>query len=149
MLSLYNPEAAIDIVQRLNQLQKDTPRQWGKMSAAQMLWHVNSILEIPLGLTNIKPNLIGKLMGPLLKKMVLNPKPYKPNLPTGPEFVAREDKDFEAEKIKVTDNLQQFIHNGPEATEGLRHPLFGKMTAEEWGYSLWKHFDHHLRQFGL
>ena len=26
---------------------------------------------------------------------------------------------------------------------------WGKMTAYEWGFSQWKHFDHHLNQFGV
>jgi hypothetical protein len=29
------------------------------------------------------------------------------------------------------------------------HPMFGKMTADQWGRSMWKHLDHHLRQFGV
>ena len=29
------------------------------------------------------------------------------------------------------------------------HPFFGRMTGEEWDRLLWKHLDHHLRQFGV
>ncbi len=29
-----------------------------------------------------------------------------------------------------------------------RHPAFGPLSPAEWGRITWKHFDHHLRQFG-
>ena len=28
------------------------------------------------------------------------------------------------------------------------HALFGPMTRRDWGFLCYKHFDHHLRQFG-
>ena len=28
------------------------------------------------------------------------------------------------------------------------HPFFGAMTSEEWSVLMYKHLDHHLRQFG-
>lgn len=27
--------------------------------------------------------------------------------------------------------------------------FFGNLTPEEWAIVQWKHFDHHLRQFGV
>jgi hypothetical protein len=29
------------------------------------------------------------------------------------------------------------------------HPIFGTMSPQDWGVLLYKHTDHHLRQFGL
>jgi Protein of unknown function (DUF1569) len=29
------------------------------------------------------------------------------------------------------------------------HPVFGKMTKEQWSKATWKHLDHHLQQFGV
>ncbi len=29
------------------------------------------------------------------------------------------------------------------------HPLFGKLTPEQWGKSIYKHLDHHLQQFDV
>ena len=28
------------------------------------------------------------------------------------------------------------------------HPFFGDMEKKDWGRLIWKHLDHHLRQFG-
>ena len=30
-----------------------------------------------------------------------------------------------------------------------RYPAFGSLNGKEWGRIAWKHFDHHLRQFGV
>ena len=30
-----------------------------------------------------------------------------------------------------------------------KHPLFGAMSVEEKGWSMYKHLDHHLSQFGV
>ena len=29
------------------------------------------------------------------------------------------------------------------------HPRFGALSHKEWGIFVWRHADHHLRQFGL
>jgi hypothetical protein len=29
------------------------------------------------------------------------------------------------------------------------HPMFGRMTTEQWQRWGWRHMDHHLRQFGV
>ncbi len=29
------------------------------------------------------------------------------------------------------------------------HPVFGRLSVDDWGRLSWKHLDHHLRQFGL
>ena len=54
---------------------------------------------------------------------------------------------FEIEKIKLIAAYKKLIAKGEEAVDGTVHPLFGKMTAYECGFSQWKHFDHHLKQF--
>jgi hypothetical protein len=30
-----------------------------------------------------------------------------------------------------------------------KHPVFGKLTKEQWSKATWKHIDHHLKQFGV
>ncbi len=29
------------------------------------------------------------------------------------------------------------------------HPIFGKLNKKDWGRLIWKHLDHHLRQFNV
>jgi len=52
------------------------------------------------------------------------------------------DLDKETMKwISMIEGYEQFSHFG------FIHPFFGKMTKEQIGYFVYKHTDHHLRQF--
>lgn len=147
--SLYDPTTFDGIMGRLDKLTPAAERLWGTMTVAQMLAHVRKALETSFD--NGKParfNLFGFLMGPLIKKMVLKDEPYKKSLPTGKQVIVKDDRDFETEKSKLVETMKKFLANGPDKAATKPHPLFGKMTGDEWGFSQWKHLDHHLKQFG-
>ncbi len=150
MPSLFEPQTAHNIIYRINQLQPSTQRKWGKMSVAQMLFHCKEALGTATGNTTTNIPFFLRIIGPIfIRKMVLSPKPYKEGLPTAKELIIKENKNFEEEQLAALNRINQFISNGAKNVEGLKQPLFGKMTAEEWGFSQWKHFDHHLKQFGV
>jgi hypothetical protein len=45
--------------------------------------------------------------------------------------------------------IKQFFEGGPTKCTTNPHSFFGQLTPEEWAIAQWKHFDHHLRQFGV
>jgi hypothetical protein len=150
MPTLFEPQTAQAIISRVNTLSNLHQRKWGKMDVTQMLKHVNDALGTATGETTIKTNFFFKFFAPFIKMEVMSSKPYKPSLPTAKEFVIKSHNlNFEEEKNALINRLNKFLANGESAVEGLKHPAFGKMTAYEWGFSQWKHFDHHLRQFGV
>jgi hypothetical protein len=149
MPSLFEPQTAQEIIARINQLQATSQRQWGKMQLPQMLKHCNDALGTATGDVNVKVPFIFKIIGPMIKKKVMEAKPYKHGLPTAKEFIVNDQREFEKEKANVLERINKFISNGEAKVDGLKHPAFGKMTAFEWGFSQWKHFDHHLKQFGV
>jgi hypothetical protein len=149
MNSLFEPTAYQEIVARLNQLQKDTPRLWGKMNAAQMLAHCNKAIEIPLSKEQQPRVFIGRIVGPLFRSLLYNDTPYKQSLRTAPNFVISEEKDFEIEKATILKQITTFHQLGEKGITKHPHPFFGKFTPAQWGMSQYKHLDHHLKQFGL
>lgn len=149
MPSLFEPQTAAEIIERINKLQPNSQRHWGKMNVAQVLKHCSEALGTATGDVQLKTPFIFKIIGPLIKKKVMENKPYKQGLPTAKEFIVTDEREFEKEKQNVLARIDKFIRNGEAKVDGLRHPAFGKMTAYEWGYSQWKHFDHHLKQFGV
>ncbi|MFY7963475.1 MAG: DUF1569 domain-containing protein [Chitinophagaceae bacterium] len=149
MPSLFEPQTAQEIIERINKLQATSQRCWGKMSVAQMLEHCNHALGTATGDVTVNVPFLFKFIGPLIKKTVMEAKPYKQSLPTAKEFIITNEKDFEKEKASVLARINKLLSNGESKVDGLKHPVFGKMTAYEWGFSQWKHFDHHLRQFGV
>ena len=148
MNNLYNQTDFNGILKRLDNLQPNAVRQWGKMDVAQMLAHVNISLETAMGLNFPKRMFIGKIIGGFLKKKYLNDKPMDKNSPTDKNYVFTDKKEFEKEKAKAIQLVGQFYENGPGKCTKHPHSFFGSFTPEEWAILQWKHFDHHLRQFG-
>ena len=148
MPSLFEPQVSNEIISRINQLKASSQAKWGKMNVAQMLHHCNLALQTATGEITIKTPFFFKLMQPLIKKIVMSDKPYKPGLPTAKEFINTDTKEFENEKNNLLSRLEKFIQNGEAECDGRKHPAFGKLSSYEWGFSQWKHFNHHLQQFG-
>ncbi len=45
--------------------------------------------------------------------------------------------------------IDKFAAGGAAGCTKNPHSFFGKMTPEEWAILMYKHLDHHLRQFGV
>jgi transposase InsO family protein len=44
---------------------------------------------------------------------------------------------------------RRFARLGPEGCTKHPHSFFGRLTPQEWAMLMYKHVDHHLRQFGV
>ena len=145
--NLFEPGVKQEIIDRINKLTPETKQQWGKMNVAQMLAHVQRPIGIALGTHQPKGSFLLRLIGPLFKSKLWDEKPYKQSLPTDPTFVMTgEEKDFEKEKSLLLSMINNF---SKENIAGEQHPVFGKLTKDNWSKATWKHLDHHLKQFGV
>lgn len=147
MKSLYQPETYQELISRLDLLHAESPNQWGKMDAAQMLAHCSCPLKLALGDTQQPRSLIGRLIGSFIKKGLVNEQPFSQNMPTDKGFIISDIRDFEKEKYQLMDLLRRFHENQGQNIPSV-HPFFGKMTSHEWDVLQYKHLDHNLRQFG-
>jgi hypothetical protein len=148
MHSLFDAADRQSVLGRLAQLQPGAERQWGKMAAAQMMAHCSVALEVATGDLPRKQALIGKIFGPFVRSSLLGEKPFGRNSPTDPAFIVTEEKDFETEKRRLTGIVNRFCERGPEKAAVQSHSFLGKLNGDEWGVMMYKHLDHHLRQFG-
>ena len=145
--NLFDPVVKKEITERISKLTPQSQRLWGRMDVAQMLAHVQMPMGIALGTHQIKGNGLMKLILPLFKKMLYDERPWKQSLPTEKTFVMTDkSKDFDAEKNKLLDMVHRFSETN---MINEKHPVFGKLTKEQWSKATWKHLDHHLRQFGV
>ncbi len=149
MNSLFEKNTYQAMVDRVHQLQPSTASKWGKMNVAQMLTHCARTYAVPLSTTTMPRLFMGRLIAWLFKPTMYNEKPWKQNLPTSPEFVVKEDKNFDVEKANLLDLMQKFYDKGEAGIGDKVHPFFGKFTASQWGITMYKHLDHHLQQFGV
>ena len=120
------------------------------MEVNQMVVHLKDQLDIALG------NKTAIAQGPAIfrtivgKFLVLYLVPWR----KGKEVTPREMDafkngstvaGFEIDKHLLMVRLKEFI----SASGFSPHPYFGKLNKKEWGRLAWKHFNHHLLQFGV
>ena len=144
--SLYDESVYADFLSRLNTLTPDSTPKWGKMNVAQMLAHCAEIQEVMNGKPLDNMPWYMKMMGGFIKKFVINNKPYKHNLGTAPQYIVADKRDFETEMARFKAALEDFQSKRENPP---KHPLFGDMTEIERGWGMYKHHEHHLKQFGV
>ncbi len=147
MNSVFDPTTRDELIQRINSLNENSTAVWGKMNIYQMLTHNALWQNLMLGRIKSKRVFLGRIIGKAaLKNVLKDDAPLRKNTPTTPEVMANEKTgDLEIQRKKWIDELEEYA-NFPN--DEFIHPFFGKMTKEEVGYFVYKHSDHHLRQFG-
>jgi Protein of unknown function (DUF1569) len=148
--NIFTKEVAEDFIQRINNLNAETQRKWGTMSAAQMLAHCSVTYEMIYDDIHPKPNALMRLMlKTLVKNKVVNETAYGHNSRTAPQFIIKDEKDFEAEKSRLIQYIQKTQALGENTFDNKESHSFGKLTKTEWNNMLYKHLNHHFSQFGV
>lgn len=151
MKNVFEVKDTQELKLRIERLSNTTKPNWGKMNASQMLSHCNVVYDMTYQPNNFKkPNSIKKwLLKTFLKPIVVGPKPFKKNGPTAPEFKISEPRDFENEKKRIINYINQTQQLGKKHFENKENLSFGVLTSKEWNNLFYKHLDHHLNQFGV
>jgi hypothetical protein len=147
MKSLFNPHVHRELQERVQRLRTDQKPQWGRMSAVQMVAHLADSLRMASGELEVAPKRVPFRYSPL-KQFVLYVLPIPKELPTSPELIARKPGDWTAEVADLRDQLNGIVQRGAEALCP-EHPAFGRLSAKQWGVLIYRHMDHHLKQFGV
>lgn len=130
-------------------LRPDSERLWGKMNTAQALAHCSAGLELAFGERTPPRAFIGRILGPIIKPLALgNDEPMRKNSPTVEGLVVNDDRDLAKEQERLRGMIDRFAAGGPAACTSHPHSFFGRLTPGQWAVLMYKHLDHHLRQFG-
>lgn len=148
MKTLFQPAVVEEVTTRLDQLQPATPRQWGKMDVAQMMAHCSAALDMASGRVRLPRLFIGRVLGPIVKPIFTNDKPFSKSSPTDKKLVIADARDFQREREQLKAKVRQFCEGGEAQCTKHPHPFFGDLTPQAWSRGMYKHLDHHLRQFG-
>jgi hypothetical protein len=149
MKNLFDPARATELTERIDRLHPDSPRQWGRMTAPQAMAHCAVALEWAVGDTVAPRMLIGRVIGGFVKNLaVRDDEPMKRNAPTAPDLRIADERELDAERTRLIKLIDRFCAGGPAACTTNPHSFFGRMTPDEWAVLMYKHVDHHLRQFG-
>lgn len=147
MKTFWDANVRQELLQRLAQLKPDSQRRWGKMSCEQMLRHLNNAAQMVTGELPV-----ARMRGPLglwpLNKLVIYWLPWPQGAPAAPELIAFDTDAWEREKEMLLALAQQ-VAAREHATEWPAHPAFGPLSQKDWGRLMYRHLDHHFRQFGV
>jgi hypothetical protein len=150
MKSLFEGARAGEMKQRITNLRPDSERLWGKMNPAQALEHCSRGMEMALGDKNPPRVMVGRILGWIVKPLALgNDEPMRRNSPTAKELVVQDERDLVTERARLCGLIDRFAAAGPKGCTRHPHAFFGRLTPEEWAILMYKHLDHHLRQFGV
>ncbi|WP_031456952.1 MULTISPECIES: DUF1569 domain-containing protein [Flavobacterium] len=146
MKSIFDNTTRVELINRIMTLNDSSIRQWGKMNIHQMIKHCILCEEMYLGKTKYKRSFIGFLFGKIaLNILIKNENPKKKNSPTKVDFKNFELLgNIETEKLKWIKLVQEYE---TYTEKEFIHWFYGKMTKYQIGISVYKHIDHHLRQF--
>ena len=145
MKTIFDKETRDELINRINSLNENSTAQWGKMNVYQMIKHCTSFEEMMQGQQQYKQAFIGRIFGKIaLRNVLKDDAPLRKSTPTLPELIIKGNGDVEAEKAKWISKIECYANL---SHTGFIHPFFGKMTKEQVGPFVYKHIDHHLRQF--
>ena len=146
MKTIFEQTTRDELIKRINNLSENSAAQWGKMKIYQMIKHCTLWDEWILASQKNKQVFIGRVFGKIaLKSILKDAKPLRRNTPTLPEFKIKENNgDIDFEKIKWIRFINDYANF---SRQDFVHPFFGKMSKEQIGFLVYKHADHHLRQF--
>ena len=153
MKNLFEPTLVEDVKRRIMRLHPESERRWGKMPLAVVLAHCTSGLQMAMGTINPKrapfpANVIGRLIKPLVFG---DDKPIRRNSPSSPELFTADSIqcEFERERMQLIKAIDSFVSTGAASCSQHPHPFFGPLKPQQWAILMYKHVDHHLRQFGV
>lgn len=150
MKTIFDKNIRENLISRVKQIDEDKKAGWGNMNVCQMLEH-NTFWNgwiLGKGDHTYQQAFMGKIFGKIaLRQMIKNENPFDKNIPTSDQFKPKElNVDLESEKAKWISLINEYeSFDNPDFI----HDFFGKMTKEQIGILVYKHTDHHLRQFGI
>jgi hypothetical protein len=149
MSTLADPAVRAACRERIQRLDPNATAKWGRMTARQMVCHLNDSFRVGMGEKYASPA-TSILQRTFVKWIALRtPLRWPPGVPTRPEIEqgcgGTPPSDWESDRAELLGLMDTFADC---RTFGV-HPAFGKMSQRDWLAWGYRHVDHHLRQFGV
>lgn len=149
MKSIFDKTVRAEVTRRIDDLNERCQPLWGKMNVAQMVRHCCLCEEYYQGSIKVKRSFLGRIVGKAAARSILKNEAstFSRNAPTSPVFrVTEAVNDLESEKQKWKSLVERYALFSDET---FTHWFFGKLTKTQLGQFVYKHCDHHLKQFGV
>lgn len=144
--TLWNEDDRAQVLRRFSTLSPAAQPKWGKLDAPRMVTHVTDAMRAGLGELPLTP-----VKGPLglwpINVLVMFHLPWPKGAPTAPELLQRAPANWGAELAALESAVDRFVKRDMSGA-WTPHAAFGAISGEQWGRLMYRHFDHHLTQFG-
>jgi hypothetical protein len=146
MKSIWQDKSRQELNERLRALVWNNPAQWGKFTAPKMVCHLADSLRMAIGELAVEPKRL-PIRYPPLKQLIIYVAPFPKGARTAPELLTREPREWSSDVADVQALLNRAAKT--TATDAWpEHPAFGALSKRAWGVLIYRHMDHHLKQFG-
>ncbi len=152
MTDYFKPRERDILFRRIEGITPDVRSSDGKVTGHQLLGHFNNSLREICGLQRPKRpgNIFERTIG---KWLVFHLIPWPESAPKTEsqlaEFVGQEKlAAFTNDHATFVSLLQTFESQSSNQTLG-PHPIFGRLTRDEWGKVMFLHLDYHLTMFDI
>lgn len=147
MKSIFEPEVRHELLDRIAQLSPERPARWGRLDAPRMVTHLIESARMAAGELPVVPRRLPLRFYPL-NHLVVYYAPFPKGAPTVPELLARRPATWTDDVATLRGLIEQVAARDPEG-DWPEHPAFGRLSGKGWGVLIYRHFNHHLTQFGV
>lgn len=146
MKTIWRDEDRRELSDRVGRMTSERRAEWGTFTAPKMICHLADSLKMAMGDLAVASKHL-PIRYPPLKQLIIYAAPFPKSSPTAPELLARQPREWASD----VDDLQALLARAGSARTTDTwpdHPAFGKLSTRAWGVLIFRHMDHHLKQFG-
>jgi len=146
--TFFDPARRDEILARIQRLSPDATARWGRMNVAQMVAHLTDQMRHALGDSVCRPvpSLLG--LAPLRHAAIYWVPWPRGRIKGPPDAFVTQPKSWPDDLAALRSLVERFCARDPRDAWP-RHALMGAMSGRDWGHFCYKHFNHHLTQFGV
>lgn len=146
MKSIWHDEARQELHDRVERVTWDAPAVWGRFTPPTMICHLADSLKMAMGDLKVAPKHL-PIRYPPLKQLIIYVAPFPRSAPTAPELLTRAPQEW-ANDVADVQALLDRAASSRTTDSWPEHPAFGELSKRAWGVLIYRHMDHHLKQFG-
>ncbi len=149
MPTMFDRTARAAMFARLDRLTPASERRWGGLTPEGMVFHLNAQMRNVLGEIEVKPRRTPPFFHwPLFHWLIIDSGMTWPKgAPTAPQYLSDSPGDIAPLVAQLKERVERMVANG-EAKAATVHPAFGPLSGAQMGRLIWRHWNHHLTQFG-
>lgn len=136
--------------ERLSRLPADAKPRWGRMNRSQLLGHLTATVRYSMGALPPLPSRANWKSRWIFRPLILY---GLASIPRNVRLPGRQGADAalpEGDLESLRRALDEYLdRRDAGALPAVMHPFFGKLSARAWARFHLRHFEHHLKQFGV